>query len=178
MPAIPPRAPISDSFGGALCVFRTPHPLTPVDAIHGVPTARGEGEPYFLTLNPPADTDVVARGVVIRYGARLLGKPFLSIVPGLIALERGEMMTGETAWEFLLKRSQLFPRAEVYGYTNEGKDEMKTVKWFDLALPPMVLAYADEAATAPLAEVSALVGAAGNFPARAMEYLPLPPATE
>jgi hypothetical protein len=143
----------------------------------------GEGEQhddqqYFLTLNPPEVAEVVARGVVIRYGARLLGKPFLSIVPGLIALERGEMMTGETAWDFLLRRSQLFPRAEVYGYSNEGKDEMKTVKWFDLALAPMVLAYADESATVPLAEVSALVGAAGDFPARTVEYLPLPPAAE
>ena len=114
---------------------------------------------------------MIARGVVLRYGARLLGKPFLSIVPGLIALERGEMMTGETAWDFLLKRSQLFPRAEVYGYTNEGKDEMKTVKWFDLALPPMVLAYADASATVPLAEVSALGGNTDDFPARAVEYL-------
>ena len=187
MPVIPARAPIGDAFGGALCVFRTPHPLTPADAIYtfggfaGVPTTRGEGEQadaarYFLALNPPDGAEIVARGVVIRYGARLLGKPFLSIVPGLIALERGEMMTGETAWEFLLKRSQLFPRAEVYGYTNEGKDEMKTVKWFDLALPPMVLAYADESATVPLAEVSALAGAAGDFPARVVEYLP--PAAE
>jgi hypothetical protein len=155
MPVIPPRAPISDSFGGALC---------------------RSDERYFLAVNPPADAEIIARGVVIRYGARLLGKPFLSIVPGLIALERGEMMTGETAWEFLLKRSQLFPRAEVYGYSSEGKDEMKTVKWFDLALPPMVLAYADESATVPLAEVSALAGAAGDFPARVVEYLP--PAAE
>jgi hypothetical protein len=155
MPVIPPRAPIGDAFGGALC---------------------RSDEQYFLAVNPPAEAEVIARGVVIRYGARLLGKPFLSVVPGLIALERGEMMTGETAWDFLLKRSQLFPRAEVYGYTNEGKDEMKTVKWFDLALPPMVLAYADESATVPLAEVSALVGAAGDFPARAVEYLP--PAAE
>ena len=151
MPAIPPRAPIGDSFGGALC---------------------RSDERYFLAMNPPDGVEVVARGVVLRYGARLLGKPFLSIVPGLIALERGEMMTGEAAWEFLLKRSQLYPRAEVYGYSSEGKDEMKTVKWFDLALAPMVLAYADESAVAPLAEVSALVGAAGDFPARAVEYVP------
>src|SRR5690606_665860 len=156
MPAIPPRAPIADSFGGALC---------------------RAGDRHFLALNSPAGAEIAARDVVIRYGGRLLGKPFLSIVPGLIALERGEMMTGETAWDFLLKRSQLFPRAEVYGYSNEGKDEMKTVKWFDLALTPMVLAYADDSATTPLAEVSALVGDAGDFPARAVEYL-LPPSAE
>lgn len=150
MPAIPPRDPIGDLFGGALC---------------------RSDERYFLAVNPPGSAEVVARGIVIRYGARLLGKPFLSIVPGLIALERGEMMTGETAWDFLLRRSQLYPRAEVYGYTNEGKDEMKTVKWFDLALAPMVLAYADESAVVPLAEVTALVGDAGEFPARVVEYL-------
>lgn len=151
MPAIPPLAPIADLFGGALC---------------------RSGERYFLAINPPANAEIVAQGVVIRYGARLLGKPFLSIVPGLIALERGEMMTGEKAWEFLLKRSQLFPRAEVYGFSSQGKDDMKTVKWFDLALPPMVLAYVDNSATAPLAEVTALVGAADVFPPRAAEILP------
>jgi hypothetical protein len=151
MPAIPPRAPIADSFGGALC---------------------RAGERYFLAVNPPSDAEIAAQGVVLRYGARLLGKPFLSIVPGLIALERGEMMTGETAWEFLFRRSQLFPRAEVYGYLSDGKDHMLTVKWLDLALTPMVLAYADDSATAPLAEIAALVGRADAFPSRAAEYLP------
>lgn len=123
-------------------------------------------------MDPPEGAAVIARGVVLRYGARLLGKPFLSLIPGLIALERGEMMTGEAAWNFLLKRSQLYPRAEVYGYSSTGKDEMKTVKWLDLALPPMVLAYADESAITPLAEVMALVGEADGFPLRAVENLP------
>jgi hypothetical protein len=49
---------------------------------------------------------------------------------------------------------------------------MLTVKWLDLALTPKVLAYPDDAATIPLAEVSALIGPADAFPTRAAEYAP------
>lgn len=152
MVAIPPRAPAGDRFPGLLC--------------------RTAGR-AVLAANPLADAELLARGLVIRYGARLLGKPDQSIVPGLIALERGEMMTGDEAWAFLFKRSQLFPRAEVYGYRDDGTDDMLTVKWLDLALTPKVLAFADEAATVPLAEIAALIGPREAFPARAADYLPV-----
>lgn len=152
MPDIPPRTPAADPFPGVLC------------RIHGT---------VVLTHAPPPDAEIIARGVELRYGARVLGKPSLSIVPGLIVLERGEMMTGDEAWAFLTKRSQLFPRAEVYGDLDTGADEMLYVKQLDLALPAKVLAYADGTATVPLAEATALLGQAGGFPERAASYLPI-----
>lgn len=128
------------------------------------------GGRYVLSAQPLLGTDIVSQGVVLRYGVRLLEKPFQSIVPGLIALERGELLTGVTAWDFLFKRSNLFPRAEVFGYRDDGKDDMLTVKRLDLAITPKVLAYPDDSATVPLAEVSALIGDADAFPARALEF--------
>jgi hypothetical protein len=152
MPQIPPRAPVGDPFSGVLSYADARVVLSPL---------------------PLARAVAVAHGVVLRYGVRLLGKPNQSIVPGLIVLERGEMMTGDEAWAFLLKRSQLFPRTEVYGFRDDGTDDMLTLKWLDLALTPKVLAYADPAATVPLAEVAALIGPRDAFPARAAEYLPV-----
>ncbi|NOG51935.1 MAG: hypothetical protein HND48_22750 [Chloroflexi bacterium] len=67
--AIPARAPYGEVFPGAV--------------------VRHHGR-IILTANPAPERDVLARGVVIRYGVRYLEKHFLSVVPGLIALERGE----------------------------------------------------------------------------------------
>lgn len=152
MANIPPREPVGDPFSGILCRV---------------------GEKYVLSPVPLAGAEVVAHGVMLRYGIRLLEKPFLSIIPGLIALERGQLMTGDYAWDFLQRRSNLFPRTEVYGYMDDGADEMRTVKWLDFAIPPKVLAYADEQATVPLAEVHAFIGSAADFPPRAVEFAPV-----
>lgn len=126
----------------------------------------------LLTPGPAPDDEVLARSVVIRYGVRYLEKHFLSLVPGLIALERGELFTGEDALDFVVKRSNLYPRTEVYGYRSDGADEMKTVKWLDVAEPLMVLAYANAAATSPVAEIDGLAGPEGAFSARMLTALP------
>lgn len=152
MTVIPPRAPVGDPFAG--CLSR-------ID------------DRCILSADPVPGADVVARSVILRYGARFLEKPVVSIVPGLIALERGELMTGMEAWDFLLHSSQLFPRTEVYGYRDDGTDDMRLVRTLDFAITPKVLAYADEAATVPLAEVHALIGDAAGVPALAREYLPV-----
>ncbi len=106
---------------------------------------------WLLTL------DAGAGPVLLRYAARYLGKPHLAVVPGLIALDYGDFLTGHDAWEFLFKHSNLYPRADVIGYRHDGRDEMTLVKHLDLALTPMVLAYPSEEAAAPLGEVSALI---------------------
>jgi hypothetical protein len=66
-------------------------------------------------------------------------------------------MTGEEAWQFLLHRSNLFPRADVIGYRNDGVDDMIPVKKLDLMQPIVVLVYASESATTPLAEPKRII---------------------
>lgn len=151
--AIPPRQPIGDTFTGCLV---------------------SAGDRYALAGTPdPALTLVIAGTLIIRYGICFLGKPHLAIVPGLIALDYGEFLTGETAWDFLLKRSNLYPRGEVFGYRADGRDEMMYIKNLDLALPVHVLAYADDAATRPLARLSTLIApAADTLPPRLLHSLP------
>jgi hypothetical protein len=162
-PSIPARQPVGDPFAGVVLALGELHAL----ALDAPPTGESEG------------ATALHRGAcVLRYGARYLGKPHISIVPGLLALDYGDILTGEDAWDFLLNRSNLYPRADVMGYRNDGVDDMVVVKWLDLALTPEVLVYADGAATLPLAAPTALIGPAevieaeGGVPARARAYLP------
>jgi hypothetical protein len=127
-----------------------------------------------LTLTPLTDAEPLASGdFVVRYGLRYLGKPHLSVVPGLVALDYGDFLTGEEAWEFLLKGSNLYPRSEVIGYRNDGQDEMIVIKALDLSLAPEVLIYADAKATAPIAKPVGLIAPAGSeSPPRLLKFLP------
>lgn len=127
-----------------------------------------------LATVPEAGSAVVAQGsFTIRYGLRYLGKLHQSVVPGLVALDYGDFLTGEEAWEFLVKRSNLYPRSEVLGYRNDGRDEMIVIKALDMSVPPEVLVYADTSATLPIAKPTALLAPAdAKLPPRLLEFLP------
>ncbi|MBZ0293075.1 MAG: hypothetical protein K8L99_10975 [Anaerolineae bacterium] len=149
---IPERQPIADSF-------------------HGYALKHQDGTP-FLAREVLAETILASGTLIVRYAIQYLGKPHWSIVPGLIALDYGDMLTGEDAWEFLLNRSNLHPRADVLGYRNDGEDEMITVKRLDLAQPVQVLVYADAQATIPCAQPAAVITAENDLPPHLLEYLP------
>jgi hypothetical protein len=151
---IPEQQPVSDVFTGA--VLRV-------------------GEVYLLTPNPKQGEQVAVSGVfVVRYGVRFLGRPHLSLVPGLVALDYGDMLTGEEAWTFILRRSNLHPRSDVLGRRSDGEEDMVPVKQFDLSLPPDVLVYASPDAVLPVAHPVALIAdSPEGLPARLIEYLPL-----
>jgi hypothetical protein len=137
--SIPPREPFGEMFSAAIVV---------------------SGGVRVLTTLPelPDDAELIAQGTfTVRYGIKYLGKPHLSIVPGLVVLEYGEMLTGVEAWEFLTKRSNLHPRAEVMGYRNDGVDDMMLLRVLDLALPFDVLVYASPDDTIPAYHVHALI---------------------
>lgn len=129
---------------------------------------------YALALHAHPESEIVVQGnITLRYGVRFLGKPHQSIVPGLMVIEYGDMLTGEEAWEFLVNRSNRFPRAEVMGYRNDGYDDMAYVKALDLALPIDVLAYSSATETMPVASLLALIAPENTvLPARIAQYLP------
>lgn len=150
---IPARQPLNDRFQGA---------VVQVD------------DQYLLVPAPAPGQAVVHSGeLIIRYAIPYLGKPHLAIVPGLVALDYGDMLTGEEAWDFLRHRSNLYPRADVIGYRNDGMDDMIVVKFLDMVEQVMVLAYANDEATKPIAVVQALISTDRDLvPARLLEYLP------
>lgn len=135
-------------------------------------------EGAFLTKALFDDMSLLAEGeLIVRYGIRYLGKPHLAIVPELVALDYGHMLTGESAWEFLMNRSNLYPRADVIGHMNSGADEMITVKSLDIMLPVMVLIYDSLSNYQPLAAPLALISTDdASSPERLRHYLPVYPS--
>lgn len=156
-PKIPPRNPIHDEFTGV---------VLQVD------------EHYLLASTLLKDSTVVYEGkFIVRYGVVFLGKPHMSIVPGLLALDYGEFLTGENAWHFLMRKSNLHPRGDVVGYRNDGEDDMVVVKSLDLMYPLQVLVYADDEATKPLARVAAVITPQPHkLPERLREYATIQPS--
>jgi hypothetical protein len=155
---------------------RTPIPeRQPIgDPFTGVVVQVGDTQALALAMSERA-TVLHHGAMIVRYGVRVLGKPHHSVVPGLVVVDYGDMLTGEEAWNFLIKRSNLYPRAEVFGYRNDGRDEMITVKNLDLALPPEVLVYREAAETVPFAKPTALIASDAEIttlPPRLLENLP------
>jgi hypothetical protein len=153
MPDIPPRRPIGDPFSGVLLRYATA---------------------AFLATAPHEHTEVIASGdFTVRYAVRYLEKPHLAIVPGLLAVDYGDFYNGEAMWEFMLTKTNAYPRAEVFGYRNDGKDDMIVLKRLDLDQPVQVLVYDAPGAAQPLASVDALLtpDTAGVAP-RLLEHLP------
>ena len=158
-PRIPPRAPIGDSYKGVLQKL---------------------DDTVLLAESPLSGAEILFDGtMILRYGVVYLGKPHLSIVPALLALDYGEFKTGEDAWEFLLHKSNLFPRADVLGYGNDGADCQVFVKELDIVIPFHILAYGNAEASKPLAQVSAVISEnPENLPPRLAEYAPIYPTIE
>jgi len=133
------------------------------DTVTGTVIAGGDPprEVLLIGIEPPSDRHIIASGMLIaRCGIRFLGKPHLSIVPGLVAVDYGTFLTGEAAWEFLTKGSNLYPRAEVFGFRNDGVEDMRYVKTLDFALQYELLIYDSPLATVPVAKPSALIAPA------------------
>jgi hypothetical protein len=150
---IPDREPIGDAFSGI---------ISRIDNHH------------ILSISPLTSADPIAEGdFVIRYGVIYLGKPHHSIVPDLVVVDYGDMLVGEDAWNFLTKQSNLYPRADVLGYRNDGRDEMLVVKQLDLVVPFDVFAYTSDKDRTPIAKLTALIAPENDtYPERLLKHLP------
>lgn len=138
MPNLPERSAISDALRCALVGYAGAIAITDADF-------DSEG--------------VVYRGdVFVRYGLQYLGKPQYCLVPDLVVLDYGEGFAGEEAWDFLLHRSNLYPRADVFGFRNDGVDDMTVVKKLDLAIPPDLLLYTEADIRLPVGRTRAFIG--------------------
>lgn len=152
--SIPERAPVGDLFNGFVLQL---------------------GGVQVLSMLAYEDASVIASGeFIVRYGLRFLGKLHQSIVPGLVVLDYGQMITGEEAWEFLIKHSNLHPRAEVVGYLSDGSEDMVFIRSLDMAVQPEVLLYDDQRATKPSAQPVGLIAPdSEDLPERLRWYLPI-----
>jgi hypothetical protein len=152
--SVPERVPVTDAFNGVIVQGR---------------------QAQALALSAPPGLDVVASGeFLIQYGVRFLGKPQTYIVPGLVVLDYGDLLTGEDGWNFLWHRHNLHPRAEVAGYRDDGRDDLVFFRQLDLSIPPQVLVYRHSDFVTPLARPTAFIGdVPTDLPSRLREYLPV-----
>lgn len=150
-PNIPARRAAGDTVTAALSLLEGYSVLSPAPLAGLVPTHQGQ--------------------LFVRYALEYLGKPQYCIAPELVTLDYGDGMAGDEAFEFLLRKSNLYPRGDVFGWRNDGVDEMVVIKKLDLAQPVRLLVYADAASTLPLAEAVALIGTSfDGFPPRLLDY--------
>ena len=137
MPDIPPRNPVGNSFSGVVLRYASA---------------------IFLALEELNNTEVIADGdFTVRYAIRYLEKPHLAIVPGLLAVDYGKFYNGDEMWDFVLTKINTYPRAEVFGYRNDGKDDMTVLKKLDIDQPKQVLVYNNADDATPIAAVHALI---------------------
>ncbi len=143
--AIPERQPINDGVTGTILQWR--------------------GRDQAVVIPPTTDADLVDTSIrplasgtlTVRYAVRMLGKPHIAIIPSLIVVDAQTILTGEEAWLFLTKRSNLHPRAEVFGFRNDGRDDMILVKLLDLMEPIQVLVFSSGGDVLPTATPTALI---------------------
>ena len=149
-----------------------PQRLPLAERVRGLVTRLGEYA--LLAADELADGEVIAQGeLIIRYGITYLGKPHLSIVPDLVVADYGELLNGEEAWDFLMRRGHLYPRADVCGQRNDGLDDMLALKQLDLDHAYDVFVYQEAADRRPFAQLSALIAVdRAVFPARLRQHLP------
>jgi hypothetical protein len=120
---------------------------------------------------PQNTTKILHQGTfVIRYAVQYLGKPHICIVPNLLVLDRGAMLTGEECWHFLLHKSNLYPRADIMGIRNDGKEDTVFVKQLDIDIPAELLVYADQESIQPLARTRAFIGNKNTLSVRTQKY--------
>lgn len=134
------------------------------------------GIPLLTTLQDAPGEVLAAGPLLLRYGLVCLETPQHCLVPELVVMEYGEQLNGEAAWDFLLRHSNLHPRAEVFGRRDDGFEDQLRVSRLDLAQPPRVLAWPQSAgdSTVPLARpVAVLSKAPEALPSRLRQFLPV-----
>lgn len=132
-----------------------------------------DGHALLSAAGLPEGAAIAGGDLILRYGITFLGKPQLSIVPHLVVADYGELLSGEAAWDFLMTRAHLYPRADVCGWLTDGADEMVALKQLDFDYPFDVFVYRQIQDELPLVKLSALIaGAPAPYPQRLLRHLP------
>jgi hypothetical protein len=132
----------------------------------------------ILVVGTPPQTlanrqPLITGEIVLRFGLSLLIPPGDVLIPGLLAAEKGGMLTGREAWDFLQRQFQMHPRADVVGVGLMGQPVQKLVREIDFGIPVRVFAYGNYDQASPSAELNGMVMVDdANMPTLAAQYLP------
>ncbi len=135
----------------------------------------------LLIGQPPAalaDHEPLLGGTVtVRYGIPMSTPPTDVVVPGLFVSEMGAALIGREAWDYMQRRFQMHPRADIIGLRMNGASAQVFLRELDWGAPVRVFVYDSAAARAPTAELKALVTGpeAPPPPELLAQYLPAVP---
>ena len=113
----------------------------------------GEHPPFGNGHSAPLATGMFT----IRYAIPLYTEPHIAIIPSMLVAERGGELVGWRAWDFIFKRYELHPRAEIFGLRSDGVADQLFLRTLDIAAPLRIYAYRDWQASTPLAHVTQVI---------------------
>lgn len=119
-----------------------------------------------------------ARGtLILRYGIPMNSPVAEPVIPGLMVGERGGALVGREAWEFMMNRFQMFPRADVVGFRPGGAEAQVFLRELDFGAQVRVYVFESTEARKALAEVTALFRGEGvpELPEMLTRHLPTLP---
>lgn len=113
--------------------------------------------------------------LTLRYGIPCLTPATDAIVPGLMVGEKGGTLTGREAWDYMLRRFQMHPRADIIGVRSNGQTAQVWLRELDFGAAIKVFVYASPQTMTPTVAVTALViGMDANpLPELLAQYLPI-----
>ncbi len=109
---------------------------------------------------PPSlthESPIISGSLVLRYGLTLLVPAGIIFIPGLFAAEKGGMLVGREAWDFIQNNFTVHPRADVVGLGIDGKTVQALIREIDFGVPVKVFVYRSADAATPTAEVTQLI---------------------
>lgn len=138
------------------------------------------GRMILLLGAPPAAwtgrSPLLHGSLTVRYALPLVTPPSDAVIPGLFAAEKGGILVGREAWDYIQEHFQIHPRADVIGKRPDGSDIQVFLREVDLGRDVRVFVFTSPEAAQPACEVTGLVvgtGAPAPTPALLSKYLPL-----
>jgi hypothetical protein len=136
-----------------------------------------------LVIGTPPDTligiaPILSGHLALRYGLPLLAPSIEAVIPGLFVAERGGVLTGREAWDYIMSNFQMHPRADIIGVNSKGTTKQVLLRELDFGLPVRIFAYPDESIARivqPAIELTAVLadGTVPRLPDLASRYLAL-----
>ncbi len=157
---------------------RIPTPELIGEAVDGAVYNLPGGRTLVVGTAPSALSDqqpTMCGALVVRYALPFLQPPTDAVIPGLFAADKGGMLVGREAWDYIQEHFQMHPRADIIGLHPNGTPAQVFLRELDFGAPVRVLLYDGPTAAVPRAEVQALY--VGNnalpLPDLLSKYLPL-----
>src|SRR5215831_4035653 len=110
--------------------------------------------------------------LTVSYGLPLLTPPTEAIIPGLFVAEKGGILVGREAWDYIQSNFQIHPRADVVGKRPDGSDIQVFVREIDFGRDVRVFVFSAPEVTKAVAEVTGLIAEASAVPDLLGKYLP------